>query len=339
MAETAMSQNYINHIALVLDASYSMSGRKDQLIQVADAQIAYLAEQSKTMDQETRITVYTFDDYVKCVIFDKDVLRLPSIASLYQINGNTALIDATMKSQEDLAQTAQMYGDHSFLTFVLTDGQENRSRFYNKFQLSDKLQQLPENWTVAVLVPDMTAKHWAKQMGFPADNIAVWDIHSRDGITEVGKTIRAATDNFMTGRAVGIRGSRSIFSTSADVLNKKTVKAANLKPIAKKSYKVFDVVAAEPIRPFVEAQGLHYSLGVAFYQLSKTESIQPQKKIAVMNRKTGTFYAGTEARDLIGLPAMEVRVKPDYNPDYDVFIQSTSVNRKLVPGTKLLVMI
>jgi hypothetical protein len=31
------------------------------------------------------------------------------------------------------------------------------------------------------------------------------------------------------------------------------------------------------------------------------------------------------------------QVKPDFNPDYEVYVQSTSVNRKLVPGTSLLV--
>jgi hypothetical protein len=39
---------------------------------------------------------------------------------------------------------------------------------------------------------------------------------------------------------------------------------------------------------------------------------------------------------MVGLPNYKVRVRPDFNPDYKVFVQSTSVNRKLVPGTKLL---
>lgn len=39
---------------------------------------------------------------------------------------------------------------------------------------------------------------------------------------------------------------------------------------------------------------------------------------------------------MIGLPDMAVRVKPDYNPDYSVYVQSTSINRKLIAGTKYL---
>ncbi|MFE5867048.1 VWA domain-containing protein, partial [Streptomyces roseifaciens] len=35
---------------------------------------------------------------------------------------------------------------------------------------------------------------------------------------------------------------------------------------------------------------------------------------------------------------MEVRIKPDHNDDFTIFVQSTSVNRKLVPNTRVLFM-
>src|SRR6478736_3792709 len=96
------TQNKIDHIAIVVDASGSMAHLARDVVKVVDSQIAYLAQRSKDLDREVRVSVYTFDDTVKCVIFDKDVLRMPSIASLYRIGGLTALIEATMKSQEDL---------------------------------------------------------------------------------------------------------------------------------------------------------------------------------------------------------------------------------------------
>src|SRR5688572_3626524 len=147
-----MEQNYINHIALVLDESLSMNSRREKVVQVADNQIKYLATRSEELDQETRVSVYTFNTQVRCLIYDKDVLRLPSLRGLYKPSGMTALIDATIKSQEDLAATAQLYGDHAFLTYVLTDGAENASR-KKSTALKSKLESLPENWTVAVLVP------------------------------------------------------------------------------------------------------------------------------------------------------------------------------------------
>lgn len=333
--------NYINHIALVLDASDSMRGKvATELVKVADAQIAYLAQRSKEMDQETRITVYTFSGYdqIECVIYDKDVLRLPSIASYYKTYMMTALLDATALSLDDLAMTPEKYGDHAFLVYVLTDGMENNSRKTSRYELSAKLNALPDHWTVAVLVPDMRGKHDAKTVGFPADNIAIWDATSDKGVVEAGATIRQATDNFMTNRSLGIRGTKTLFSTGTEAVNKVTIKEAKLRPMNKSTYSVYNIDADCQIRPFVEAQGLNYRLGIAFYQLMKMENIQPQKNIAIRNKKTGTFYSGAQARNILGLPDGEqIRVKPDFNPDYDVFVQSTSVNRKLIAGTKLLV--
>lgn len=335
-----ITQNYINHVALVLDASSSMAHRAQAVIKVADAQVQHLARRSQELDQETRISVYVFADDVKCLTFDKDVLRLPSIAGSYRAHGNTALIDAAIKAQQDLDKTPELYGDHAFLTYILTDGEENRSR-NGVAKLQQMMDALGENRTVAVFVPDQNGKFEAKRFGFPADNIAIWDTTNARGVESVGERIRQTTDDFMQLRSTGLRGSRAIFSVGLDALNKNTVRStlraldvSRFHQVGVKNRKDLD------IRTFVETViGIPYIVGQSFYQLMKTESIQPQKRVLVREKSTGNIYSGPEARDLIGLPqGVEVRVKPDWNPDYDVFVQSTSVNRKLVPGTDLIVL-
>jgi len=356
-----MTQNYINHIALVLDASASMRGRKRDVVTVAEGEIAHLARRSQELDQETRVTVYAFADQVECLVYDKDVLRLPSLGGLYRTGGNTALIAATMKSQDDLAATAQLYGDHAFLTYVLTDGEENVSRYSEVFTghrqgrwgptsyttagvtrlLGTRLAGLADNWTVACLVPDQRGAHEAKSFGFPGENVAVWDTTSRRGVEDVGGTIRRATETFMTNRARGIRGSRTLFTAGADVVNRETVRDAGLKPLGRDTYRLFTVCDDYDlaIRPHVAyVTGEPYRTGSAFYELTKPEKVQAYKQVCVRNRKSGRIYAGAEARELLGLPDAEVRVRPEANPEYQVFVQSTSVNRKLVAGTKLLVL-
>lgn len=340
-----MNQNYINHVVLVLDASSSMYSRRADLVRVADSQIKYLARRSQELDQETRVTVYSFSDAsrIDCLVYDKDVLRLPSIAQLYNPGGMTALIDATLKSMSELAETPQRYGDHSFLIFVLTDGQENAS--YNRQgTLSQKMNTLPDNWTVAVLVPDQISKREAQQFGFPRDNIAIWDPQGASGVEEAGETIRRATDNFMAGRAKGVRGTRAIFGTGSDVVNDATVKST-LTPLTGSEYDIIRVHAdGQEIREFIRSRGLEYKIGSAFYQLVRTEKkasekVQPQKQIIIREKATGALYAGSSARYLLGLPDnQEVRLKPDQNDKYDIFVQSTSVNRRVVLGTDLVVM-
>ncbi|MFF7558224.1 vWA domain-containing protein [Streptomyces olivaceus] len=343
------SQNYINHVALVLDASSSMSRLSGKVVEVADEQIAYLARRSQELDQETRVTVYVFADQVECVIYDKDVLRMPSLKQMYRVGGMTALLAATLKSQRELAQTAQLYGDHSFLTFVLTDGQENASHRCTDAPARDPralvdavasmIETQEDNWTLAVLVPDQMGRREAMQYGFPKDNVAIWDATSTQGLQEAGQVIQEATEKFMIGRSKGIRGSRAVFSTGADAVNKNTIKAAGLKPVDSTKYQLVPVTRDAAIRDWVVESGHTYRTGGAYYQLSKSEKVQPKKQISVLEKKTDRIYTGPEARALLGLPDVEVRIKPDHNDEFTIFVQSTSVNRKLVPNTRLLLML
>lgn len=343
----ASPANIINHIVLVLDASSSMQGRNaEALVKVADNQIKHLAERSQEMDQETRITVYTFGSHndwnytakIDCLIYDKDVLRMPSIAGLYKPFGNTALIDASYKAITELGETPERYGEHSFLVYVLTDGMENISQ-HTQGELHRKITTLPEHWTVATFVPNDAARDYARRAGFPEANIAVWDVAGRQGLEKAGEVMRNATENFMQARAYAhktgttFRGTRSLFDLKDPSI--RDVKKV-LTPVPSRNYDVFNVTEKCRIDEFVtEETGKPYKTGSAFYQLSKRETIQPQKQIAIMGAKG--VYVGAEAREMLGLPDHHVKVDPNHNVDYDVFVQSTSVNRNLMPNTKLLV--
>lgn len=330
------AQKLINHVALVLDGSSSMSKHTTNLIKVADEQIRHLALRSEELQQETRVSVYLFDYGVECLIFDMDVMRLPSISDLYRANGMTALVDAVVRSQEDLSTTSQLYGDHAFLTFVLTDGMENNSK--NSWTVLPRYtSNAKENWTVGFLVPDSSGRAYLTRAGVNSDAVALWDASSAKGLADSFSTIRTATDNFMQNRTRGVRGTRGVFSTGTDAVNRKTVSSV-LTPLAYHDYGLHDVPAKVRIDDFCRGIGYAYSKGMAYYQLTKTETIQPSKEILVYEKATGKVYGGNEARHLIGLPDGEsARVRPDRNPEYDIFVQSTSINRNLMPNTKLLV--
>lgn len=329
------TQNYINHIVLVLDASSSMSENASELIKVADNQISYLAQRSKELDQETRVTVYSFsnNNNIKCLIYDKDVLRMPSIAELYHADGMTALIDATLMALQDLSETPEKYGEHAFLIYVLTDGGENHS-ISSPRTLQDYINNLPDNWTIAAFVPDQTGVFEAKNFGFPKENIAIWDATTTRGLNEAGERIRQTTETFMQNRRLGIRGSRNLFTLRTPSL---ATVSRELDSLNYGQFRLLEVDETGRIDEFVESE-LHrpYKRGEAFYQLMKPEIIQPQKEIAIY--ANSRVYIGDEARDLLGLPDYHVKVKPDDHPSYEIFVQSTSNNRKLLEGTKLLIL-
>jgi len=331
-----LQQNYINHIGFVVDNSSSMSHLRNEVIKVTDNQVNYLAQRSKDLDQETRGTLYLFDDTVQCIHYDKDVLRLPSLSKHYNPNRMTALVDATLKCIEDLAKTPELYGDHAFLIYVITDGEENRSsRKYH--ELSKIIAELPSHWTVAVLVPNQRGVFEAKKFGFPAQNISVWDATSTQGLLEAGNVIRKATDMWMENRSKGIRGSTNIFQMDVSKLNSSTV-VTTLEHLLPHQYRLLNVHRDSVICSFVEDQLGNYRIGSAYYQMTKKETIQANKQICVLDKISGQMYTGAEARNLLGLPSYNVSVRAADHDRYDIFVQSTSVNRKLIGGTRLLVL-
>ena len=340
MTNSVLSANIINHIGLVLDASSSMHQHSSKLIEVADNQIKHLAARSQELDQETRISVWTFAGYsdIQCVVWDKDVLRLPSIRQYYRPGGMTAFMDAAMKSFQDMATTSQIYGDHSFLLYFLTDGQENNSvRYRNPVDLSRAIGALADNWTVAALVPNAHGVHEAKKFGFPAGNIQVWDATTTQGLEEAGQSILRSADSYMRARATGLRSTTGLFDMSTGAVNKATIKAAGLKPLPAGSYLLVPVPADARIDDFTRDMGHTFIVGRGYYQLShRSVQVQAQKEIAVVEKASGKVYTGRSARQMINLPDLTVTIKAGHNPDYDIYIQSTSINRKLLAGTKYL---
>ena len=81
-----------------------------------------------------------------------------------------------------------------------------------------------------------------------------------------------------------------------------------------------------------------YQKGTAFYQLNKPEkAVQDYKVLVVRNQKTGAVFAGGDARQLLNLPTRgTIALKPGNHGEWDIFVQSTSLNRVLVPGTSAL---
>lgn len=335
-----MIQHYINHIILVVDASGSMSSREGAVVKVFDQEIAHLRERSLALNQETRVSVYLFSEGVECLVFDMDVMRMPSLDSHYGTGGQTALLHATLRAIEDNRQLPELYGDHAFLLYVLTDGEENYSYFHGvtSVHIRKALVELKENWTVAIMVPDARGKHEAKKFGFPEDSISIWDPNSRTGMEDAGKTFRSAIDNYMTMRGKGTRGTKGLFTLATEGLSIQTVKGA-LVPLRTSEYEILEHRGKDKkdIRGFVEGWTGDYRVGSAYYELIKPETIQPQKQVLVQRRTNGEVFQGADARSLVGLPDYEVKVSPGDLGEWRIFVQSTSVNRNVVPGQMIMV--
>lgn len=375
---TKAAKNLTTHVFLMLDRSVSMQHLTDKTIQVADDLVAYLAEKSKKMSQEWRVSVYTFGSDVDCHIWDMDALRLPSMKEHYKIDGNTALIDCMNLALDDAEKITEHRGDHAFLFYLVSDGEENWSaadtvRSYRgspapgvtsmlTVELKKRLAALPLNRTVAVLAPNQQGRRYMESLGF--DTIELWDTSSEAGMEAAAQTIMASADTYMQARTQGDVGLRAMKKGGLFVganVSASAIKAAKLTPLASKDRKIAVVVKTDDsfekvVKPansrrsvaemgwFVKIEDYvkrinngSYPLGDAFYELVKTERIQGDKEIAVVEVSTNKVYVGDGARQLLGLPETVQTVKPDMNPDYKIFVQSNSLNRHLPHGSQVMV--
>lgn len=260
--EMAIAKNLTTHVALVLDRSISMRHLHAKTIQVADELVTFMADQSKAKGQEWRVSVYTFGNEADCHIWDMDVLRLPSMKEHYRIDGNTALIDAVNMALDDGEKITEHRGDHAFLMYVLTDGEENwsagdysrRAGGYPPYgvaqELSSKLKKrlgsVPDNRTTAVLVPDDAGRRFMQSLGFT--NVEVWDATSEAGMEEAARKIQTSTTTYMTARSQGADGLRAMKKGGLFVganVDAQAIKAANLTPLPHKDRKITVVVKTD----------------------------------------------------------------------------------------------
>lgn len=331
---TQVIKNDINHFLLLLDRSSSMGKYKRDVVRVTDELVRNIAIKSTELEQETRITIASFADRGKyqMMVWDKDVLRMPSIDGLYEPYGWTAMIEGVCLSLDDLATVPTKYGNHAFVVWVITDGEENDS--IDKFALKPRVARFGDNYTLAALVPDKQGKDNAVRYGFPTGNIEIWDATSALGVENVIKKVEASASAFMeTRKKTGARSTKSLFT-----LNTVSVSdiQANLSQVYPGHYQLFDVPVDGRIDDFVvNTLKIPYKTGDSYYELTKRERIQSYKQVAILaNNK---IWAGDEARKMLGLPDdADVDVSPGNHPGYVIFVQSTALNRKLLAGTRML---
>lgn len=227
--------------------------------------------------------------------------------------------------------------DVSFLVMVVTDGQENASIKWDAHSLAAKIcnLQATDRWTFVFRVPRGYRLALAR-LGIPEGNILEWDQTER-GVAAATVATEQAFTQYYSARSRGETMTKSFYTTDLSNVKSSTVKA-KLVDISK-DVQFFNVTDTDQIKPFIEQKtGRGYVAGTAFYQLTKKESeVQDYKQIALREKKSGKVYTGVEARNLLGLPHNgTVMVAPGNHGMYDLFIESTSVNRKLLPGTQVL---
>jgi len=328
-----------NNVGILVDRSGSMSNVLRQTVQTVNDWINKVREESQKSGIPTTMSFGVFDNQYDLILDKISINQLRSIEpSDVQPRNSTSLCEAVVKSIDNLKKGQHDQGE-TYLLITVTDGQENTSNEDFRAALPRKIQECIKEgtWTLVFLCPP-GGKRALMQWGVYDDNIQEWA--GREGLEySRGQTI-SALDTHYNSLASGQTASRSFFQKVTTDMGK--VKTGTVKAKLQdetKNYQLVEVTKEAVIEPFVTGKGYPYYLGRAFYQLMKPEKVQVGKEVMVMDKKTKVVYSGQYARELIGLndPNQAYKVTPGNHANYEIFIQSKSVNRILPRGTKVLI--
>lgn len=259
----------------------------------------------------------------------------------YTANGNFTKLWDSVAELIQLFKRVPDYNspDVAFLLMILTDGADNNS-LTTANQIGNMIHelQLTDKWTITFRVPSDRMKKNMVSAGIPAGNILVVDYADEKNLEQATIVTSQAVMRTYSARASGIRGSSSFY---ADLNNVDTTTVRRELSNISKKIKVIRVTQADAgkqIQHFMQEKTGGYKLGTVFYQLTKREEVQDNKRFIVWDKNSGEYYTGVEARNLLGVPSSgTIKLVPAQNNQFEVFVQSHSVNRKLVGGTKVIV--
>lgn len=329
----------VNHFHILLDDSSSMEPLRNRAVDTLNANINAIRGGSIRSGQPATVSFTTFGADIRTRYFCEPVENLRKLdSSDYWPHGNTPLLDAVgLQVEKMLARKDSLDENVSFVFIIITDGEENASKEFHPTKLNELIArvQRTDRWSFAWLVPRGASKRLIQSYGIPDGNVREWDQTDR-GMAEASLSVTAGVGAYYDTRSAGGRSIKGFFQTNMNAVSDRAVRAKLTNIINK--VKIVDINTSIEIREFVEkVLKLPYSLGHAYYQLMKPEDVQHHKQVMLRSRKDGNIYGGQEARDVLGLPPnLDVKVRPGDHGDWDIFVQSTSVNRKLVPGTRLI---
>ena len=333
---TIPKNNPVTNVALLIDASGSMAGREAGVIKQLNAVVDGLKEGAIKNDQTVRVSIYTFNTQTEQILKYVDIAKVPKFSVKdYHADGGTSM-NAAIQTAIDGFPAVKSGSDANIVT-VITDGEEITGiPSFNT--INTELRQLisTDQWTFSFLVPTGLKRSLLRNLPAIADgNVTEWELSTK-GMEVATTALSSGYAGYLNLRSVGGTSSKGFFTANVDA---KAAKAAKKKlDDVRGDFKAMTVRTQDPkiLQSFVEDRGLTFQKGKSFYQLTKAETVQHHKNILLREISSGAIYGGADARDILGLPDTDVKVKPADFSEWDIFVQSTSNNRKLMVGTDLL---
>ena len=182
----------------IIDKSGSMAGMQHQAVEGFNVQVKTLQELKQTYpDQDYTVSLTFFNENVRDIISNGKVEQLvPMNPKTFRPNGSTALLDAIGKSIYQIKSDfgpALSNDEASVVMVIITDGEENASRFYTYHEIARMIKELDETekWTFSFLGADLDAIHTSQMLNIRRENVISFSKSDYSGMMDdVSDSIR-----------------------------------------------------------------------------------------------------------------------------------------------------
>ncbi len=179
---------------IILDESASMQELKEGTLQG----INNFIKEQKEVPGEGCWSLYTFNDFSRLIWNQVDQKEVqPLTWDSYRPSGSTALLDAVCRAIDETGARLSRLPDHlkpdKVLFVIMTDGEENCSRKFNKFNMADKIshQQDKYNWKFLFLGANQDAIATAAQYHIPISQAFTYQATSKGALETYNMVSRA----------------------------------------------------------------------------------------------------------------------------------------------------
>ena len=174
----------LTQLVFILDRSGSMAGLESDTIGGFNAML----EKQKKEDGECIITTVLFDHEVELLHDRIDIRAVKTMSEKeYMVRGSTALLDAIGKTIHKIGNaeknTAEEYRAEKVMVVIITDGEENSSRFYSLKEVKHMIERQKERygWEFIFLGANIDAVETATRFGIDRD-MAVDYVPDKEGV-------------------------------------------------------------------------------------------------------------------------------------------------------------
>ncbi len=331
----------ITRVAIVIDKSGSMADFKYEVPEQLKNQLKVVEEES---EGATYVTLVDFNTGYNFLFRNYDKRNAYAYYYNFVPNGGTALNDAVGAVIKELEGYENIddrkTDDWGYLVVVLTDGEENSSIQFSNKDIDNLISTKTKtgHWTFAFMVPSGSGSFVRNRYSLHKDNVVEWDL-TKQGFEKVQQLNTQGTRSYLSARSAGEKAITTYFRTDLSGFDPDKKGLLDVTG-GFKSYKVEKETDITSFYQYKTGQTYNPQEGKCFYQLTKKELIQPQKSLVVQDKRSKRIFGGDVRKALNMAPSqngVNLKVDPGNHDNFDIFVQSTSPNRKLVRGTSVLV--